>query len=408
MPADAATGAAAVAAPVREALDPITSPAPAEIAPVVAPDWSSLQRWVPAGRLQVRVLRGRLPVPGSEVRLYPQAAWQSCGLDPILPAQAEQRTDGEGLATFGAVAPGEWVVRADDGSQYVLSHPVHVDAAQASRTVLLVFGDGAIDGRACDQHGTPLVGAVVCISGIGPEPVRCVFAATAADGRFAAEGLCEGRYHVQLRNDSRDVANDHMVGLPRGGRATVYFGAAAPMAHWQGSLLDADGAVVPGLRALILRDRERLDEAALQVGADGGFEVRVPAGSYQVLDRRGLDAGEEILRLELGTGATQRDLRWRCLRVVAVIEAEDARHLDAQRAARSLQLVDAAGRERWAEGPFTQRGGTFVQWLVEAQGEYRIRGDGSTGITSTANGTVPVAVTRAAPTRRVVVYLRQP
>lgn len=391
----------------REPLAVGTEPAP-PAAPEAGADeywWDGLRQPSEAGAIDVLVLRGRAPVAGARVRRFPAAVAARGSWDDATATVEEQRTDAQGRARFAGVDDGDWVLRADAGGEHV----VRTLVAPGRATVLLLFGTARIDGRVGDAAGVPLPGLQVCISGIGPQPSRVAFATTDRDGAFAATGLAEGRYHVQVRGAS-PALEEHMVELAAGEAAQVCFGRALPLARWRGRLVDAAGAPVFGVRALFVQHEEQRDERGLVVDADGSFAIDLQPGSWRVFARRGLHHGELLDAVAVPAGGARADVRWPCLRIVGELLAEDPQRFDARTAAASLQLEAQARAGVPAaptEGPFGVGTATVVQWLLPAPGRYRIRSGRSTAITQTADGTLPVEVTSALPTARVLLYLRQ-
>lgn len=408
------------AAPDRQAAAPVREPV-AAAAPAVAVDaygeltesaWTVLPREVPAGALEVMVLRGDRPVGNARIRLWPQAAAGRMPGDATVPASYEARSDAEGRATVRGLEPGDWVARADVGGDHVLLAHLPVDAQHASRTVLLLLGTAVIRGRACDAHGMALVDVPVWISGIGPQPHRGAVVATAADGRFEVGGLIAGRYNVQLQMPEWHAEQERLLTLSSGEQAEVLFGRALPLLPWHGRLRDASGELLPGRRGLYLRHLQRNDERRLFTAETGSIEAQLPEGHWQVwlasgASHDGLFHGDELGEIVVDETGLPQELRWRTLRIIGLLFPDDASGFDAKRATAALRLSGVGPRETAPEGPFVVAAQPIVQWLLSTPGQYRIRGDRGTAISSSADGSVQVTLSTQQPVVRVPLHLRQ-
>lgn len=276
----------AAAAPVEVAAAAPRDPTAAEIRPFAGAS--------PPGTIEGIVLKGATPAGGGRAWLgeeskggLPWGSWQGWDAAAHV-SRAEIGADG--TFRFEGLSLGEYAVgvRTADG----LTRHVHVGMAPGSGSrerLVVVFGVGGIRGHVYDEHGEPCRRWEVAVAG----PARDLGglqlvdrAATDELGAYEVAGLIGGmRYVVQASptGNVRDPdARTQFADLAPSQWATVDFGAPAGEVVWTGRLLLPRGEPIELADTVELRIKSPDRERRASVAADGGFQVRLPAGSYAV------------------------------------------------------------------------------------------------------------------------------
>jgi len=217
------------------------------------------------------LVRGRIPVPGTEPKLKVFALIPDRNEDRLIPLRAEWQVgpDGsyEGRLPAGSRA---WIVH--DGAPY----PVGVTTA--------LRGSAAIEGVVTDGADRPLAGATVLARPlrdglpVAPFPIA-QSPATGADGKFRVEPLGEGSYELELSapGRARMVIHEVATGSPPS-KIVMTRGFRI-----RGRVLDPDGNPVRDAEVYALAtpdDAARYPEAATKTLADGRFVLDRIGGDY--------------------------------------------------------------------------------------------------------------------------------
>lgn len=361
-PADAASRQAVAEAGVLPA---------AASAPLADRDWWESVRDVPAGELQVLVLREAVGEAGARLTVWPavDGAIEAATGDGAL-AVARGATDGDGRACFGLPA-GDYVLQAEADCGCVLGGGT-VTAAGFGRTVVLLLGSSRIHGRVCDVAGAPCIGQRVRVVGIGPLPARTSVAATDGEGRYEVAGLAHGRYHVQVDDPTVGdlLARERMVTVAAGASARMDFGRTGPRQWLSGQCIDGFGDAVPGVRLLALRERDHGDERRVRCDADGAFAVELPVGTWQVFQADEA-SGTPACLAEIAAVPVSIAVPLPGIRVVVQIDPQFA----AAVAGGGLRLRDAAGFVA-PDLVFDALQVTYAQWLGRPPGPATLVVDG--------------------------------
>lgn len=295
------------------------------------------------------------PAPGAHVRLLGTPA----GEQMIDRLDTEWTTDRDGRFTFHA-ADGA-VLEATRGAARGWAQ-LDGDAA-VTRQLTITLGDApardaTITGRAIDAGGAPLADVLIRASPTTFDPTRSTaFATSGPDGAFALRGLDRELYDLDA--EAEDRAPAALAGV-RGGSRDVTLTLDAGLAI-TGHVLDGNGAPAPAYTLLVFRHdgvARHLIVARSLVDPLGRFEVRVPAGSYELVASAPgwapsaptrAAAGATDVALTLSAGATLRG---------TVVDAADQRPIGHARVAREASSGGASIQPANA-GTLTQPDGTF-------------------------------------------------
>jgi hypothetical protein len=271
----------------------------------------------PAVDYRGRVIDERgAPVAGAQVRLVGTPA----GEQAIEKLETEWTTDRDGAFRFHAADDAVLeAVRGGARGWAVVDGDVALTRQLTIRIGEAAARDAAITGRVTDEAGAPL--ADVLVRAEPEEPGRAgaaaratAFAVTDAAGAFALEGLDRGAYLVVAEDEGRAPARQAGVAGGTRGLALV-LGAGLPLA---GVVVDRDGGAAPAFTLLVLaRQGARRDLVVARSIVDpaGRFEVRVPAGDYDLIASASgwapsapvtAAAGTRDARLVVTAGATLR------------------------------------------------------------------------------------------------------
>jgi RNA polymerase sigma-70 factor (ECF subfamily) len=300
-----ATVAAPPLAPVRAAERTSLAPQPEEPAPAAAPQPAVEEPAAPpAGVLEVEVLRSGQPVGGGFVHVarttwLPREPWRD-------DAVAHHALDASGRARIAGLASGALVVGIEPplGVQRLLTMP----EAEGLR-VRFLLGGSSISGVITRDDGAPAAGARVQVGVAGRVASFQVIVFTGADGSYRVDGLSAGRYRVGVERSGRQNATaldlHTSVELDDGEVARVDLGGAGA-GTWRGTVRDRAQRPVPGARLYF----DRLDaEGVLHrtAGADGRFEVALPAGRWRVALASDLHRERRTVYADVTTDRRGRD-----------------------------------------------------------------------------------------------------
>lgn len=239
----------------------------------------------PAVDYRGRVIDERgAPVAGAKVRLLGTPT----GEQAIEKLETEWTTDRDGAFRFHAADDAVFeAVRGTARGWATLDGDVAITRQLTIRIGEAAPRDATIAGRVVDEAGRPLADVLVRADPEDPsrketEVRATAFAVTGADGGFLLEGLDRGTYHLAAEADGR--APGGRGGIAGGARGvTLVLDAGLPLA---GIVTASDGAEVPAY-TLLVRAREgarrELVVARSIVDPGGRFEVRVPAGEYELI-----------------------------------------------------------------------------------------------------------------------------
>jgi hypothetical protein len=296
------------------------------------------------------------PAPGAHVRLLGTPA----GEQMIDRLDTEWTTDGDGRFTFHA-ADGA-VLEATRGAARGWAQ-LDSDAA-ITRQLTITLGDApprdaTITGRTIDASGAPVADALIRASPATiPDPTRSTaFATSGPDGTFSLRGLDREPYDLDA--EAEDRAPAALAGV-RGGSRDVMLTLDAGLAI-AGQVVDGRGAPAPAYTLLVFRHdgvARHLIVARSLVDPRGRFEVRVPAGSYELVASAPgwapsaptrAAAGATDVTLTLSAGATLRG---------TVVDAADQHPIGDARVAREASSGGASIQPANA-GALARPDGTF-------------------------------------------------
>lgn len=397
VPAGAPSAALAAPQAVRDAAPVAAVPPPSE------PDhdeWDRLRRQLGAGELEALVVRGRQPLAGVRVRVW-QCPSGRIGAHDRGPCMREGLTDAAGRVRFDGIAAGAFAVRGDAEGRYVEALATVGLSEAGSRTVVLAFGSASIVGSVLDEAGRPLVGELVHI--ICTYPHCAVVAITDAAGAFEVGALTAGRYHVQLEQPPGQwsAANERMLSLRVGERARMDFGGPPPAGSLHGRIVDAEGAVVPGVHRLRARHVVHNDERRVATDAQGDFVLPLPPGRWELFVDD-YDAPDVIASVDVDNVVVRADVRWPGIRLLAVVAATP--DVDMHDLGRCLEL--GAWHTCLPNAVFSVGDQWFLQWTRLVPGEYRLHLGGPFYFVDTPLIDVVVKLTDA-PVQRVFVNVRR-
>jgi hypothetical protein len=358
----------AIASPAAREEPP---PAAAALDEPTREQWEVMQRTLGVGEIEVLVLRGKEPQRGARVRVWEGDFWlaSATGRGPAL---RECHTGADGRAVLRDLAGGGVSVRADLGGSWLkaLAIVAAPGASHVGRTIVLRFGDATIAGTVRDEAGAPHAGVPVHVVGMGA--THAVIAVTDESGGYEVGGLCGGRYHVQLAQQSDparwSAANERMLTLRAGARARMDFGGPVPAGSVRGRIVDAEGAALLGERVVRLRHVVHNDERRARVEATGEFLVPLPPGRWEVLIGDWF-ADEVLATVDVESTETRATIRWPGVRVVAIVHAPDDVNVAALRGC--LGLLGASGYVE-PEGAFAVDGELLAQWTRVPEGRYEL------------------------------------
>lgn len=249
-------------------------------------------------------------------------------------------TDEEGRFVIGELPPGRFTLFASKGgfvgSPYGqvrpggVGAPIDVERATAYEKLNIGLAPGAvITGALIDEHGQPVVGAVVSASRLALviDEWRVTAVAGADDttddrGTYRLYGLAPGQYYVAGRAAAALVASLSRRGVAAAGNAPTYYPGATSLGAATAVVVEAGAEIGgvnftlsnagfgtvrgraasttgrslgPGVVTLFDRGSESLSGGPTQTGLiqqDGQFEVRgVPPGTYELVVRSALSVG---------------------------------------------------------------------------------------------------------------------
>lgn len=295
------------------------------------------------------------PAPGAHVRLLGTPA----GEQMIDRLDTEWTTDRDGRFTFHAADGAVLEATRGDARGWA-----QLDGdAEITRQLTITLGDApardaTITGRAIDAGGAALADVLIRASPADQGPTRSTaFATSGPDGSFTLRGLDRELYDLEA--EAEDHAPAALAGVPGGSRdVTLTLDAGLAIA---GQVVDGNGAPAPAYTLLVFRHdgvARRLIVARSLVDPRGRFEVRVPAGSYELIASAPgwapsaptrAAAGATDVTLTLSTGATLRG---------TVVDAASQRPIGHARIAREASSGGASIQPANA-GTLSQPDGTF-------------------------------------------------
>lgn len=141
----------------------------------------------PGGSVRVRVVKGRAPVSGVEVRL-----------DSDRSNGCKAHTDADGVAVFENIPPGPFSLAAGEGVDCRVEGTLTVEEGKTVACTLSISEPraGLVRGRVYDADGAPIAGATVQVYSVD-NPATRTTVKTGADGGFES-ALWPGRNEVVL------------------------------------------------------------------------------------------------------------------------------------------------------------------------------------------------------------------
>ena len=223
-------------------------------------------------------------VAGAKVRLLGTPA----GEQAIEKLETEWVTDRDGAFRFHAADDAVLeAVRGGARGWAILDRDAAITRQLTIRIGEAPARDATITGRVVDEAGAPLAEVLVRAepedpSRRNPEVRATAFAVTGADGAFVVEGLDRGPYHLTAEAEGRAPAErGGVAGGARGISLVLDRGLAIA-----GVVAASDGGEIPAYTLLVfVREgaARELVVARSVVDPAGRFEVRVPAGDYDLI-----------------------------------------------------------------------------------------------------------------------------
>ncbi len=165
------------------------------------------------------------------------------------------------------------------------------NAASSTGPAAPVAAPGAIAGRVVDEHGTPIAGTRVVVS--GPRQLEREVVCD-AEGRYSIEHLPIGTYHLTVSSDRRSDLHQTVAVTGSGPvRQDVSMEPPLPAGQLRGTVHAFSGEAVAGTVSI-----EQL-HISRRLGPTGEFEIDVAPGHYTVViaspgyreQRRRVDVG---------------------------------------------------------------------------------------------------------------------
>ncbi|MBN8228784.1 carboxypeptidase regulatory-like domain-containing protein [Corallococcus macrosporus] len=228
-------------------------------------------------------------------------------------------SDAEGRFLVRGLAPGGYDAKVTaPGYSPTLRRGLTVTQGERFPVELKLSGTGAVEGQVRDRNGVPV--AAVQISGVsglsrGME-LRSTEARTDSDGRYRIEGLPSGLLSLSARHEGATSGARQTVTVEPNRTARADF-TLEGTGNVEGRVRAARGALgdVP-LEVTALAEDPSVASAMtlgnVSVGAEGSFQMRLPAGSYTLmLTERGrfTQSQREPVRVEAGRTA-QVEFTW--------------------------------------------------------------------------------------------------
>lgn len=281
----------------RVAVPAATAEAPASASPGAPAPGPSLA-------VTVLVRRDGEPVRGVEIRdgdpgagLERSAVWASPGTAGLFDADPHAKrvvcTDGAGRAGFTDLAADTKAFWLREPGRERLRFVFDPERPE----VRIEFGSAALEGHVYEDDGRPAQGVQLLAlqRSTGEDASLWIAARTGWDGAYAIEGLVGGGEHTvflwvseRLRGDPGPLA------LAPGERRRLDFGSPLGFARVTGTLRYPSGEQVESGQRLAFVGEETSSSWSLD---EGGFEYRLPLGSYKV--HLGTPDGQELGAFEL-------------------------------------------------------------------------------------------------------------
>lgn len=268
-----------------------------EVKRVTGVDPLELRLGGPGGRIDLLV-RDELGKPVADALVFVGEAmdaspfWLAQGAAPWRPPPFEVRTDRDGRASSGALAPGPHPVFVRMGGFVPFVGSVEVVRDLANGCTVVLESSGGVAGRVVDGQGSPISGA--CVVFRGPDPSAWIDVTTDVAGAFAFECTPRGVADVGARaRGFAPLVTQVSVGPREFESVTLTLTRARTL---RGTLARSDGrgtagSVVQGLWPASTLNTER---AMTEVAADGTFDLVSESGATPRLQVR--LAGEPLWR----------------------------------------------------------------------------------------------------------------
>ncbi|MCP3136666.1 carboxypeptidase regulatory-like domain-containing protein [Pyxidicoccus xibeiensis] len=253
-----------------------------------------------------RVVSGRAPVPGVEVRMRPSVGPPGAGKRLAI-------TDAEGRFTFMLPTDDEYMLTASHDGRYALAR---VEPGASPPEVLLELGSALhVEGRVSDDARRPVAGARVALYPDGDSPVG-LETVTDTEGRYSMGPVEPGSWAFALQADRYVDPPEMLKRTLAPGMGPLDFTLARASAI-TGNVTDAEGRPVRGVELFLMRspsdDDERMLRTSTDTDEDGRFVLDAEAPGDFVVEVRSSDhldanfrvrAPSEDVHLTLRSGAS--------------------------------------------------------------------------------------------------------
>ncbi|MBN8469299.1 carboxypeptidase regulatory-like domain-containing protein [Corallococcus exiguus] len=260
------------------------------------------------GILDVEVLAGGKPSPGTTVRLYARGArtseWRLTGSGLTDPAGHVRLGAGPGRYLLAVRAPDRApllrdVVRPHGESRTALS--ISLEPAQSLTGRTVVRGS---------NEPLPLVEVVLTAHARELEVWQraeapadeCVYATSDERGNFRIDGLAPGTYLLEARAPGYARVVLSRLRIPTEGPLTLALRLASVI---EGFVVDSKGLPAADAEVRVGGNPSQV----VTTGAQGGFTVEVEPGSHPLSARRGEETGALDLPVLCVAGSTVREVR---------------------------------------------------------------------------------------------------
>jgi hypothetical protein len=243
----------------------------------------------PPGVLEVLVLLAHEPLVDATVRV--RATRRGELFESAVPADDERVafTDEHGLARFEPLPADYYMIGVQTDEGVLVTTYRLLRAERQTPRQIVALGRGGLTGQVHAIDGRP-VGRSRVLIGIDPPAGAArvsAVATTELDGSYKIAGLSEGRGRVYSQ-----LGRSIEVELARDEWKRADFGSSSTPVAWRGALRSASGLACEGFKSLLACDTSDGESYAIDVDSSGGFDTRLPPGSYRVCT-----AGEATLEL---------------------------------------------------------------------------------------------------------------
>ena len=266
-----------------------------------------------AGAFRVRVVASGQPVPGAHVQVYLRRPDDGTGTIPWR-RTGEGSTGADGTVRLPA-APGSYLVSASAQGHGTARRELARPSGEAETVLELSLPEGAeLRGRvlSAGRHEPvplaelslhPYTEAVWAYSQAVALPEETAQASSDPKGSFTFSGLAPGRYELTAEAPGFSRHTVRIVNVPQAGELEVTLWGSGVL---EGFVVGEDGKPAAGAEVLA---QGGSTFPRTTTGAEGGFSLEVPHGTYALVARQGERVGRLPQFLQVAPGETRKDLR---------------------------------------------------------------------------------------------------